>query len=177
MALCADQQAGTDAIVPGGVAHRRQHAVHHRGNRHPAFGKALRTDEDLGADHRVGVGTPQIGTGDGVKVTFLHQDATALVIKIEERLQIAELVGRPQSLGRLPARPHAVARRQFEQQFGLDAALQMHVQLGLWDAADECVEFHSDNQFVRCRDRDIRRAESEPDADCQRGRRCDVDRQ
>ncbi len=48
---------------------------------------------------------------------------------------------------------------------GLDAAFQVHVQLGLRHAPDECVEIgvvrdglHSDGQFARLRDRDIGRA-------------------
>ena len=68
MALCADQQAGADAILAGSVAHRGQHAVHHRGDRHAALGEALRADEDLGADHRVGMRAPQIGAGDVVEI-------------------------------------------------------------------------------------------------------------
>ena len=40
-----------------------------------------------------GVGTPQVGTGDFVEIPFVHQHPAALVIKIEEGLQVAEPVG------------------------------------------------------------------------------------
>ena len=78
MALRDNQQAGADAVLAGGVTHRRQHAVHHRGDRHAAFDEVLRCNEDLGVDHGVGMGAPQVGPGDVVEIPFVRPEPGSL---------------------------------------------------------------------------------------------------
>ena len=136
--------------------------------------KPCGADEDLGADHGISMGAPKIGAGDVVEILLLHQHAAALVVEIEERLQVVEPVGGAQRLGHFPARAQAVAHGQLQQVLGLDAAFQVHVQLGLRQTADECVEIgHSDDQFVRLRGWRIGGADGGPQADGERT----VDRQ
>ena len=148
-----------------GVAHRRQHTIHDNVDRHAALGEALRADEDLGTHHRIGMCAAEIGAGDLVEIALLLQDATALVIEIEERLQITEAVCGTQCLRAVPARSQSVADGDRQQMFGLDAAFQVHMQFGLRQAVDEGVQDrHSDRQFARLRDRRLSGAGGGPEA-------------
>src|SRR5581483_1478277 len=59
------------------------------------------------------------------------------VVEVQKRLQVLELVCGTELLGRAPLQPDAVALRQLEQQLRLETALQVHVQVGLRQPADE----------------------------------------
>jgi hypothetical protein len=86
----------------------------------------------------------QIGSGHVAKIVLSDQDLAALEVQVEERLEVLEPVGGPQGVRRLPAQRHAVAGGEVYHQLGLDAALDVHVQVGLGQAADEF--FDADHQ-------------------------------
>src|SRR5215213_9323626 len=60
----------------------------------------LRVEEDLGVAHALGGGLSEVGPGQVVEVTLVEQYLGALVVEVQERLQVGEVVG----LANLPHR-------------------------------------------------------------------------
>ena len=84
-------------------------------------------------------------------------------------MQVVKLIRGAQSFGRLPLQAHTIAIGQSQQELRLNAAFQMHVQLGFRQTSDECVKIdHSDDQFARLRDNGIGDADRGPQADGER---------
>jgi hypothetical protein len=120
--------------------HARRQPVDHRAERHAAVGVGLGVEEDLGMGPAVGLQPAEIGQGQVLEVGLGEQDARALVIDVQEVLQVGERVGGADLVHRLERQDHPVALGQLEHQLGLEAALDVHVQLGLGQAADEGFE-------------------------------------
>jgi hypothetical protein len=137
VALHDHDQARADAVFGARGLHRAQHALHHRGQRHAAAGVALHAEEHLRVQHAVGMRAAQVVARHVMEVLRLHQHAAAVVVQVQEVLQVGEAVGLAQRLFGLPADGHAVAPCQLQEQRGLDGAFDVHVQFGLGQARHE----------------------------------------
>jgi hypothetical protein len=91
----------------------------------------LGIEEDLRSAHAVRVGPLEVGGHEVVEVILGHEHRGALVIDVEEGLQVAELVGRPDCVDRRVPELDAVAQRQLEHHLGLERPLDVDVQLCL----------------------------------------------
>jgi len=116
---------------------------------HAACGMGLRIEEDLGVPHVVGGGPGEIGRGHVIEVLFGEQDTRAGVINIEEGLQIAESVGLAQRLDRGIRQRYAVPLRQRKDQFGLQRALDMDVQLSFRHLLKGGAQLLGQHDFLR----------------------------
>src|SRR5215467_7435372 len=101
----------------------------------------LRANEDLSVTDILMCRPRQIGLGHLVEIVTSLQHCEAKVIEVEERLQVVERVSAAQRRCIGIWQSHAVSLRQGEQHFGLERALQMHVQLRLRQRGDECGNF------------------------------------
>src|SRR5262249_307345 len=101
----------------------------------------LRANEDLSVTDILMCRPRQIGLGHLVEIVTSLQHCEAKVIEVEERLQVVERVSAAQRRCIGIWQSHAVSLRQGEQHFGLERALQMHVQLSLRQRGDECGNF------------------------------------
>ena len=124
-----------------GVSQRSLDPAQHRLERHPAFGVALRIEENLDVADIVGVGALEVGPGQVIKVLLGLEDAHPLVIDVEEILEVGEGVGRAHLLRRLERNRHPVALGEREQHLGLERALDVEVELGLGQAGDQRIAF------------------------------------
>jgi len=86
------------------------------------------------------VGAFEIGEGQIVKILFGDQHRHPLIIDVEKILQVAELIGSSQRFHRRISKRDAVAPRQREHQLGLQAALDMNVELAFRQPLDQRVE-------------------------------------
>ena len=108
--------------------------------RHPAFGMQLRIEEDLDVPHRLARHLRQVRPGEVEKVPLPDQNSGALVVEVQERLQVPELV-RGRGLLDAPVRhAHPVALGQLEQHRGLERTLQVQVQLHLGQRHDQPID-------------------------------------
>ncbi|GAA3353659.1 hypothetical protein GCM10020366_07730 [Saccharopolyspora gregorii] len=73
----------------------------------------------------------QVGGGQVAEVGLGPQHGHVRVVDVQERLQIAEPVLRPQVGDRLVGELDAVAPRQVEDHLGFEGAFDVHVQFGL----------------------------------------------
>jgi hypothetical protein len=119
----AGEQA-TDATVNGDAARRMR----------------LRIEEDLSMDDIVRGRALEIGAGQVAEILLGAEHVGALIVDIEEILQVREAVGGAHRLHAVERNRDPVPFRQREHQLGLEAALDMHVQFGLGQAGDEGVE-------------------------------------
>ena len=142
MAQEAEDQPGGEAVRGLGARHRGQQALHHHGHRDAASGMSLRIEEDLRVRHRVSRGAVEIGAGEVVKVFGRPQHSGALIVEVEEVLQIAEVVGRAHRLDAGEGDRKPVSPSQGEHHLRLETALDMDMQLGLRQAGDEGVRVH-----------------------------------
>ena len=85
----------------------------------------------------VGVQPPEVGDRQILEVCFRLQHARALVVDVQEVLQVGEGIGRADRLDAVEGQGDAVALRQLEHQLGFEAALDVQMQFGLGQAADE----------------------------------------
>jgi hypothetical protein len=109
----------------------RREPVEHRGKRDAPRRVGLRVEEDLGVDHPVGRGPLEVGQHQVAEVGAGAQHIGAGVIQVEEGLQAVEGVGRLQRRLVGVGQRDAVAARQRKGQPGLQAALDVDVELGL----------------------------------------------
>ncbi|MNS31302.1 hypothetical protein D3C72_633540 [compost metagenome] len=91
----------------------------------------LRVEERFGVDHVLRLAALQVGPGQVVEVLLGAQHVGALVIQVEELLQVVEGIGTAQGLHIGPGQGDLVALGQGEQQLGLQRAFQVQVQFGL----------------------------------------------
>ena len=116
-----------------------QTADHHAGiGAVPGVG--LRVKEDFGVQHVVGMGPHQVGTGHVVEVLLGAQHLGACVVDVQEALQVVEHVGAAQRINIRVRKIHPVARGQREDEFGLQRALDVHVQLCLGHGPQQSVQ-------------------------------------
>jgi hypothetical protein len=130
-----DAELALRARARGGQA--RDHGRH----RHAALGVRLRIEEQLGAQHPVGVGALEVRPGHVVEVLLVQQHAGPGVVDVEEGLQVGEGVGRAQRLDARIGEREPVPLRQRENEFRLERALDVDVELGLGQAACVRLEF------------------------------------
>ena len=117
-----------------------------------ARGMRLGVEEYLGVEHVLGMGFGQVGGREIVEVLLSLQDAHALVVDLEERRQIVEVVAGPHRLDRLVRKLDVVTPGEIELQLRLERPLHMDVQLGLRHALDEAPHVRHDfNPMVRRR--------------------------
>ena len=112
-------------------------AMHHRGHGHAALGVCLRVKEQLSVHHVVGRGTLEVGPGHVVEVLLVQQHAGACVVDIQEALQVRERVGAAQAFHIGIGQRHTIALGQRKNQFRLQRALDVDVQLGLGHLAQQ----------------------------------------
>ena len=102
-----------------------------------AVGVGLGVEEDLGVASAVGGGAAEIGQRQVAEVGLGAQHVGALIVDVEEVLEIAEVIGRAERLDRGEGQGDAVAPGELEHLLGLEAAFDVQVQLSLRKAADE----------------------------------------
>ena len=100
---------------------------------------ALRVEEHFNMADSVGLTALQIGVGQVVKVGFGLEHRHALIIDIEEVLQIGEIVGGFDLVQGLEWDVDFVAFSKLHQLFGFETALQVQVEFGLWQRGDQGV--------------------------------------
>jgi hypothetical protein len=105
-----------------------------------ALGVCLRVEKDLRVQHVILLATQQVSPAQVEKILLLDEDIGALVVDIEEGLQVAELVGGSDFVGRSEGYFDAIAPRQLEHQLRLEAALDVQVQFDLGQFTNE--SFH-----------------------------------
>src|SRR5690606_1884851 len=87
-----------------------------------AFSVCLRVEHDLGMDYAVGPSALNVGGGERVEVVFRDKYLCTRVVQVEKRLQVGELVGRPQRFDIRVGQGDAVAPGKLEHQFRLEGA-------------------------------------------------------
>ena len=137
MAQETHDQAGADAERLFGIVDRAMQAVDHGGEGDAARGVALRIEEHFDMHEIVGARPLQIGPGQIVEILLRDQHRHALIIDVEEILQVRELIGPAQRLDRRIGQRNAVAARQREHQFRLEAALDVNVQFAFGQTRDQ----------------------------------------
>ena len=109
----------------------------HRIKRHPARRVALRIEEHLDVPDIVGMGALQVGESQIVEIPLGEQHRHALIIDVEKVLKVAKLIGLPHRLDRVEAQLDAVSARQRQHQLGLEASLNVDVQLAFRQPFDQ----------------------------------------
>ncbi len=128
---------GPDAERGACVGDGAVEAVDHRRQRDAAAGVRLGVEEDLGVEDVVLSRLLQVGPGEVVEVLLADQHVHALIVEVEEALEVVEPVGRPHLLDRGVGEGDAVPFGQREHQLRLQRALDVEMQLGLGQAGDE----------------------------------------
>ncbi len=88
-----------------------------RSDRYAAFGVCLRVEENFGVRDMIGERAFDVRHRHVVEIALVQQHARARVVDVEERLQVGERVGRAQRFNGVVRERHAVAFREFEDQF------------------------------------------------------------
>jgi hypothetical protein len=114
-------------------------AFDHGRERDAAAGVALRVEEHLDVADVVGVGAREIGPGEVVEILLGDQHRHALIVDVEEILQVAEPISLPHRVDRRIRQADAVAARQRKHQLRLQAALDVNVQLAFGEPRDQSV--------------------------------------
>ncbi len=148
MAQEAQDQARTYAMTALALGQRVAKTVDDRGEGHAAAGVSLRIEEDFHVAHPLGRHPVEVGQGEIAEILALHQHLHALVVDVEEILQAGEVVGRAQRLHRGMGELDAVARGDGKHQLRLEGALDVQVQLGLWQVLDERGYVHGDGFWL-----------------------------
>ena len=138
----AEDQVAGDAEFRLAAFQRREDAVGDDAERHAARRMRLRIEEHLDMAHIVGRRALQVGPGEVVEIFLGAQNLHALVIEVEELLQVREIVGGLRLVQCLEAQVDPVARRQLHHQLGLEAAFDMQVKFSLGQALDEVALGH-----------------------------------
>ncbi|MOA23345.1 hypothetical protein D3C78_1439590 [compost metagenome] len=97
----------------------------------------LRVEEDFGMHHVVAHGPCQVGARHVVEVLLVQQHARARIVDVEKTLQVGECVGTAQGRHIGVGQLHLVALGQRKNQFRLQRAFDMDVQLGLGHVAQQ----------------------------------------
>ncbi len=143
MAQEAEDQAAADAQLLAAILERLADAVEHHFESNVSVGVGLRVEEGFGVDHVLGLAALQVGPGQVVEVLLGAQHVGALVIQVEELLQVVEGIGTAQGLHIGPGQGDLVALGQGEQQLGLQRAFQVQVQFGLGQGVQPVIHIGS----------------------------------
>lgn len=114
-------------------------APYHRPDLDTPIGVRLGIEEDLSVAHPVGCRPAQIGRHQLCEVVLRLQHLGGLVVDVEKRLQIVELVSSSHFFNRAERQRHAVALPHLEHHLRLEGSLDVNVQLGLGKAPDEII--------------------------------------
>ena len=98
---------------------------------------SLGIEEDLRVHHAVGVRTAQIGDRQIIKIPLPKQHAHALIVDVQEGLQILEIIGSTNFFDRIERDAATVALGDLEHEIGFETTFDVNVQLRLGKAADE----------------------------------------
>ena len=91
----------------------------------------LRIEEDLGTANAVAGGPAEIGDHQVVEVLFFHEHGGALVVDVEEGLEIRELVGGAYLLDGGKRQMDVVPGGEFEHHLRLEGSLNVKMEFGL----------------------------------------------
>ncbi len=136
----AHDEGRGDAQPLAGVGHGPVEPLHEGGEGDPPLGVRLRIEEDLCAPHVLTVHAEQVRPHEVVEVLLGPEHVGSLVVDVQERLQVGELVGGPDVPHVREVEGHAVPLRQLEHHLRLERALDVEVQLGLGHGPDECLQ-------------------------------------
>ena len=135
---------------------RRRHAgeqsVGHHLERDAPGGVGLGVEEDLGVDHAVGRRAIEIGARQIAEILFGDEHRRALVVDVQEVLQARKRIGGAQGRDIVEGNGQPVSPGQREHHLRLEAALDMHMQLGLRQPGDERVGAVSNKVSLLCTD-------------------------
>ena len=131
MAQEAHDEMRAQAELRHPVFDRLRQSVDDGGEGDAARGVALRIEEHLDIAHILRPRPGQVRPGEIVEILLGPQHRHALIVEVEEILQVGEAVGLAQRFDRVVGQRDAVAQRQREHQFGLEAALDVDMQLRL----------------------------------------------
>ena len=137
MAQIRQDQLRSDSQGAARLRHAGQQPIGGDGEGQAPVGMGLGIEEDFRVNPAVGRQPLEIGHGEIVEVLFGLQHPRALIIDVEEVLQVGEGVGGAHLFHRLEWEADLVALGQGEHQFGLEAALDVNVEFGLGQAANE----------------------------------------
>ena len=104
------------------------------------FRVRLRVEEDLGPHDAVGVHSFQVGVHQIVEVPLCDQNGRALVVDVEEALQVGERVGGADRVDVGEREHDSIARCELEHHLGFERSLDVDVELSLRQAAGEVGE-------------------------------------
>ena len=113
------------------VGHGRREALHEHVEANAPLGVGLRVEEHLRPAHPVGARPAQVGGHQVVEVLLALQHRRALIVDVQERLQIGERVGGPHRGLIRERQRHPVAPGQLEQHLRLQRPLDVQMQLRL----------------------------------------------
>ena len=112
-------------------------AVDDGGKGDASAGMGLGIEKDLRVAHALTPCRLQIGVGEIVEVLLMQQYGHALVVEIQERLQVFEFVGVAQLLERRVGKGHPISLGQFDHHLRLERPFDMEVQLRFRQPLDE----------------------------------------
>ncbi len=110
-----------------------------------AVGVGLGVEEDLGTPNSVGCGPLEVRQGEVPEILGRLQNPGPLVVDVEERLQVGEVVGGPKVVHVRESGLHPVAGRQFEEELRLERPFDVEMQFGFGKTSHERVH---DDLFV-----------------------------
>jgi len=82
----------------------------------------------------------KVGPGHIVEVVFTYKYSDALIVDIEEGLEIAKFIGFMDFFQVAEWEPRSIARRELEHEFGLQRTLNVNIQFCFWNLLYKC--FH-----------------------------------
>src|SRR5574340_854981 len=100
----------------------------------------LRVERGLDMTYVLSRRSHEVVPGEIVEVLFGHECGAAGVVKIQERLQIAEVIGGAGLLGGGVGEIDTVARREREHHLGLECSLKVQVELRFRQAQSEGIQ-------------------------------------
>ena len=130
---------------------RAGQARDHRLERDAARRVALRIEEELDIADILAGGLAEIVHRQVVEIRLGQQHRHALVVEVEEILQVGEGIGAAQRLDMSIGEADVVALGEREHQLRLQAALDMDVQLRLRQPRDRCVNARACNRTSEMR--------------------------
>src|SRR6478672_112660 len=137
MAQKAHDELGGDAVLALGLLHSGSEAVDGDGEWQAAVGMELGIEEHLGVPAAIGVEPREIGEREILEILLGLEDVDALVADVEKVLEVGEGVGLADFLHRLERDDDLVPAAELEHLLGLDRALDVEVEFGFGQAADE----------------------------------------
>ena len=104
-----------------------RNAINYRFKRDAARGVRLQIEENFGVHYVVLLATQQVSPSEVEKVLLVDQNVGALVVNIEERLQIRKLVGRTHFIRGRKGNRNLVTLGEVEHQFRLQRPFNVQV--------------------------------------------------